>query len=186
MNTQKGNTVGGDMSAGDINKSTTTINFGPPKTQLAALVDQLRDEIGKNKVAVEFVESLIDWTTPKKTGLKRNLSDKLKESGKAHMISDALEAKERFAKQLKKTSFNPAAQEIYACILGEIYTMFNLRIKPKITITNAVGEIEEAIAALASSISDQIANAPPSLGIRVTEITGMLYYLTGNCHLEWS
>jgi hypothetical protein len=184
MTTQIGINAGGDVAGGSIDKSQTII-FEAPKTQLGVLIDQLHEQIGKNPEAAEFVESLLSWINPKKTEFTRDLAEKLNACGKGHLLCDALEAKERFAKQLKKTTFNPAIQDIYACILGEIYSNFNHRIKPKIKTATEPGAIEDAIADLANTITIKIASAPPSLGIGITEILGMLYYLTGNCHLEW-
>lgn len=184
MTTQIGIKAGGDVAGGDIYKSQTII-IETAKTQLGGVIEQLREQIGKDPEAAEFVESLLSWINPKSTELTRDLAEKLNACGKGHLICDALEAKERFAKQLKKTTFNPALQEIYAYILGEIYTNFNHRIKPKIATAVEPGSIEGAIADLASTITSQISSAPPSLGVGMTEIVGMLYYLTGNCHLEW-
>ena len=122
MSTQKHITAGGDVvNNGNIDKSQTTIIFEAPKTQLGGLIAQLHEQIGKDPEAAEFVESLLSWINPKSTELKRDLAAKLNDCGKGHLLADALEDKERFAKQLKKTTFNPAVQEIYAYILGEIY-----------------------------------------------------------------
>jgi len=185
-----GHVAGGNIT--DINIGhyvdggiTANISYTPPPTRLGGLIDQLREKIGKDPAAAEFVERLLWWINPKSTELIRSLSDKLTDCDKAYLINDALEAKEVFAKQLKRTTFSPAVQEIYAYILGDIHTYFNLRIKPKIATTSEAGVIENAIYDLTNSISTQIANAPPELGIGTAEIVGMLYYLTGNCHLEW-
>lgn len=186
MTTQKDISAGKDVAGRDIidNSKNTFINEAP-KTQLGSLIEKLREQIDKDPDAAEFVESLLSWINPKNTALTRDLSEKLNACGKGHLVCDALEAKERFAKQLKKTTFNPAIQEIYACILGEVYTNFNHRIKPKIASAKEPGSIENAIADLADTITSKISNAPSSLGVGMTEVVGMLYYLTGNCHLEW-
>ena len=185
MTTQRNINAGGDVASGNIDKRQTNITNEAPKSQLGCLIEQLREQIGKDPEAAEFIESLLSWINPKNTEFKRDLAEKLHACGKGHLLCDALEAKERFAKQLKRTSFNAAIQEIYSYILGEIFTNFNHRIKPKIASADEPGAIEEAIADLATTITIQIANAPPSLGIGLTEVTGMLYYLTGNCHLDW-
>lgn len=174
--------IGGHYIEGGI---TANISYTLPSTRLGGLIEQLREKIGKDPEAVEFVERLLWWINPKSTELKRSLPDKLTDCDKSYLIYDALEAKELFAKQLKRTTFSPAVQEIYAYILGDIHTYFNLRIKPIIASTSEVGGVENAIYNLTNSISTQIANAPPELGIGTAEIVGMLYYLTGNCHLEW-
>ena len=128
----------------------------------------------------------MSWMTPKKTNLTRDLETKLTESGQSHLLYDALEAKERFAKRLKKTAFNPSLQEIYAHILGEIHSTFNLQIKPEISTAHKPGIIDNEIFKLASSIKVQIADSPADLGLDLTEVVGMLYYLTGNCYIDWT
>ncbi len=184
MTSQENITAGGDVAGRDIHKNQTII-VNAPKTRLGGLIDQLREQIGKDPDATEFVESLLDWINPKSTELTRDLDAKLNACGKGYLIADALEDKERFAKQLKQTTFNPAFQKIYAYILGEIHSTFNSKIKPKINAENPRGEIEGEIKKLGDNITRQIADAPPELGIGLPEVFGMLYYLTGNCHLEW-
>lgn len=183
--TQENLTAQGDIAGGNIDKSQHNYTIEAPKTQLGSIIDQLRKQIKQDPDAEKFVESLLSWINPKRTELKRDLATKLSDCGKGHLIADAIEAKERFTKQLSKTSFNPAIQEIYAYILGEVAANFTHRIKPKIGTSMSPGEIEGAIADLASSITNQIAGAPPSLGIGMTEVIGMLYFLTGNCHIDW-
>jgi len=185
MNSQKDINAGGDVAGGNIDKSRTTVYNNIRKTRLGGLIEQLRDQIGNDPGAAEFVENLLSWMNPKKTELRRDLASKLNACGKGYLLSDALEAKELFAKQLKRTAFNPALQEIYAYMLGEIHSTFNCRIKPKIAVADAPGLIEGEIADLADSITSQIADAPVELGIGLPEVIGMLYYLTGNCYIEW-
>ncbi|WP_339135825.1 MAG: ABC-three component system protein [Candidatus Electrothrix sp. GW3-4] len=184
MATQENITAQGDVAGRDIDKSKTII-YQAPNTQLSGIIEQLKEKIGQDPEAAKFVEKLLDWMTPKDTLIKRDLEQKLKDCDKSYLLYDALEAKERFTKQLKRTTFNPAIQEIYSYILGEIYSHFNYLIKPKIATMKEVGAIEQEIVGLARSITSQIANAPPALGVGITEVIGMLYYLTGNCHLDW-
>jgi hypothetical protein len=176
-----GHVVGGNFTD---NSQETTI-YNPRKTRLGGLIEQLRDRIHQDPAVAEFVESLLSWMAPKRTTLRRDLATKLNACGKGHLIPDALEAKERFAKQLKRTAFNPSLQEIYAYILGEVHSSFIYRIKPKVAASIAPGEIEAELANLGDSITSQIADAPVELGIGLPEVIGMLYYLTGNCYIDW-
>ncbi len=185
MKKQKNIIAGRDVAGRDIINLETTFVLEEPPTRLGGLIEQLKEQIGQDPEAAKFIESLLTWLTPKRTELKRDLTEKLTSCGKEHLIADALEAKELFSKQLKRTTFNPAVQEIYACVLGEVYTYFNYRIKPKISSAVNPGLIEEAVADLASYITGQMAAAPASLRLGQPEIIGMLFYLTGNCHLEW-
>lgn len=184
MKSQRDITANGDVALGDIDKSQTTI-YNIRKTRLGGLIEQLRDQIGNDPEAAEFVESLISWMKPKRTELKRDLAEKLDACGKGYLLGDALEAKELFAKQLRRTAFNPALQEIYAYMLGQVQTTFNCNIKPQISGANKPGLIEACIADLVDDLTSQIADAPPELGIGHPEVIGMLYFLTGNCHIDW-
>lgn len=184
MTSQRNISAYGDVAGGDINKSQTTI-YSARKTRLAGLIEQLRDQIGTDPDAVKFVESLISWMNPKQTELTRDLAEKLNACGKGYLLVDAMEAKERFTKQLRRTAFNPALQEIYAFMLGLIQAKFNYCIKPLIATSAEPGPIEAGIDSLAEEIAMQIADAPPGLGIGLPEILGMLYFLTGNCHIDW-
>jgi hypothetical protein len=186
MTNQKNIQSDGDVAGGNIDKSKTYIINTQPKSRLSGLIEQLKDQVGKDKDAAEFVERLRSWMIPKNTVLSRDLETKLKDSGQGHLLHDALEAKERFTKQLRRTAFNPALQEIYVQILGEIHTAFTYRIKPKISPLTERGVIEGEIANLGEKITLQISDAPADLGLGLIEIIGMLYYLTGNCYLEWT
>lgn len=182
---QRDISAGGDIAGHNIYKTQTNIIHNPQKHLLTGLIEKLKDQIGADCDAREFVDRLSSWMSPKKTRLSKDLQTKLTESGQGHLISDALEAKERFTKQLKKTAFNPALQEIYAHILGEIHTNFIYKIKPKIQNSQGRGEIESEIVELGERIAQQISEAPAELGLGLIEIVGMLYYLTGNCYVEW-
>jgi hypothetical protein len=184
MKSQRNINANGDVALGNIDKSKTTI-YNVKKTRLGGIIEQLRDQIGEDPEAAEFVECLIAWMNPKRTELKRDLAAKLNACGKGYLLEDALVAKELFAKQLRRTSFNPALQEVYAYMLGQVQVTFNYRIKPLIASAAAPGRIEASIADLAEEITSQIADAPPELGIGLPEVIGMLYFLTGNCHIDW-
>jgi len=184
MNSQRNIQANGDVALGNIDKSNTTI-YNVHKPRLSGIIEQLRDQIRKDPEAAEFVESLITWMNPKLKELERDLAAKLNACGKGYLLNDALEAKELFAKKLRRTAFNPALQEIYAYMLGEVKETFNYRIKPLIASANTPGLIEGRIADLARNITSQIADAPPELGIGFPEVIGMLYFLTGNCHIDW-
>ena len=122
---------------------------------------------------------------PRSGEVSRDLEKKLSDCNRGYLISEALAGKERFAKLLMRNTFRAAVQEVFAFVLGEIHAEFNLRIKPHIASETTQGAIEARVADLAQNITDQIAKAPPALGLGKPEIVGMLYYLTGNCHIDW-
>ena len=170
-----------NVAARDIHQ--LTIQQPEKKTRLGELIKRLQTQLDKEPGAVEFVDRLKKWMHTR--GISRNLEQKLSDAGKESLLISALEAKEQFAKQLYRTAFHPGLQEIYAEILGQIYSSFTYRIRPHISPDEPKGKTEAAIADLVDSICDQLAEAPPHLGIGHAEILGMLYYLTGNCYIDW-
>jgi hypothetical protein len=178
MNLQKDINASGDVAGRDVNK-TQHIVVQDKKTRLQGLVEQLRNSTEKQSEASEFVDQLQRWMQPKDTVVTRTLEDKLKACSREDLIEIALDAKEIFAMQLTKTTFNPSIQEIYAHILGKIWFEFKLNAKPE--------EIESKIKEMAEELMSELAEVPihSNLGINHPEILGMLFYLTGNCHLNW-
>lgn len=176
---QRNAQAGGDIAGGDITK----VIYERPKTRLEVMVSNLQRDVEQDSDAKEFIASLQRWTV-KSTEYRRNLEQKLTACGKENLIKDATAAKEAFAKQLLRTTFRSALQEVYAHILQLVWSKFTHEIKPKIA-ADASADTELAICQLATEIDQQLANAPPELGLSVQEVLGMLYYLTGNCHIDW-
>ena len=106
------------------------------------------------------------------------------------LIDDAIWLKEEYYKKLTKFQLYQSAQKIQAHLLASILERFRNKIHPLI-----IAEAEDA--KVSCAISDEIVKPLISLieqeglednilGFSATDIEGMIYYLTGRCHLKWN
>ena len=84
-----------------------------------------------------------------------------------------------------KNEHSETAQLIYAFLLAKVYSSFQTNIYPRIS----EGLSEEFINQLVTEyiikpLEDILGNN--LLRIYDDEINGMIYFLTGNCHIKWN
>ena len=186
---QEGLDVGGDNAGRDINKS-TTYNFPTPNTHSAAafirhLTEKYRQEREKNLEFRQTVEKLEHYKTQAPDEPVLTLEEKLRNGGREDLIQFALRTKQMFAMKLAKHSLSESAQEINAFLLAEVFSRFYQQVYPHV----CKGAPIEAVN---SSIQTQIIEPLQGimgenvLGHYADEINGMLYFLTGNCHIKWA
>ena len=175
---QNNNSVGGHLVAGDLQ----IIN--EVKTTLRVMAENYRNEIQNSDLQKEFIEELQDFMKRVPGRDQRDLEQKLTAAKRVDMITDAKLLKEKFAKKLYRHTFSPNAQVIFVHILSVIRTCFQLKVLPLIRESKAISEIDTAIYnCIIEVIYNQVGNS--ELDINMDHIHGMLYYLTGNCYINW-
>lgn len=183
---QDGNQALGDVVGRDKTEITNINQFGTPapSSHLAQLLDRYRDELKCDKRTIEKLWELQRFGEPKENPLIP-LETKLKEGNREDMIEFALETKESFAKQLARHTHFESAQKIHLHLLSRIWSVFQTRILPQIRAGQPRLVVERLIQ---SEIID-----PTLADLRDNpfhysdpEVQGMLYYLTGNCHIRWA
>ncbi|SFX54773.1 hypothetical protein SAMN02745752_02031 [Marinospirillum alkaliphilum DSM 21637] len=114
----------------------------------------------------------------------RDLAEKLEDAGFGYLIEVGEELKEEVSKLIIRNQHYKSAQKIITYLLAEVESIFNANIKSKL-----LGVREEAVVRLLfrTHLEKEI---QAHLGDNVLEIfnrqiNGMVYFLTGNCHLEW-
>lgn len=179
---QSGNTAGRDVIGGNSN----TVNLGAiaASSRLSLLLERYKHEVERDAKALEMLEELQRYCEPKEDPLVP-LETKLEQGGRSDMLPFALETKERFSKQLALHTHYPSAQLIHLHVLSKIWSVFQTRIMPMIREGHSRLVIErliesEIIEPTLGSLGDNPFNYGDS------EIQGMIYYLTGNCHIWWS
>ncbi|MFT6658994.1 ABC-three component system protein [Maritalea sp.] len=114
---------------------------------------------------------------------RKTLEQKLHEGGRQAELRYAEREKERIAKTIQREALSPSARKEYRNFLGEVLTRFRLHVGPLIrsgesqTIVNKAID-EHVITPLTSN------GANHQLG-NYADIHSAIYYLTGNCHLDW-
>ena len=176
---QDGNIAGENIVGRDL------ILLPEKKTPLRRMVESYRLEVEQECEHKEFIDELQDYMKRVPGHDQRNLEEKLASAARDDLIANAKILKEKFAKKLYKHTFSPLAQQIFVDILAMINSIFQLKVKPLIYENKPSRVVDKAI-------YDEIVQAVYSevggnsdLGINMDYIQGMLFYLTGNCYIDW-
>jgi hypothetical protein len=178
---QKANVVRGDQAGRDVNKP--TFIYQSAATPMARMIAKYRVETSNDREVKQTIERLQRWF--RSEGDVIGLDEKLRLGEREDLIALAIEAKDRFSKCLLRHEYSPAAQEIYAFLLAKTYQIFVSIIHPHICRGATAAEIDKL---LVSEVYDkvEVLLEDNPLEIMPEEVMGMLYWLTGNCHLKWA
>jgi len=184
--TQKGSEVGGDQVGRDKYTNAPQYNFASSKkgtSPMSHLLKKFEEERKNDSKLDSFIEELDYFNRPIKgdvIGLEQKLIDGKREA----FIDFALRAKESFHKKLFKFQFSESAQKINIHLLALVESYFMHHICPKIHNGHSSEEISSLIQELlVNPLLNELEEN--TLGFTATDINGMLYFLTGNCHIKW-
>ena len=179
------NDVGGDIAGRDIDKS-SHLHLGESKqTQMKILLKKFKEEQQENKQLNEFIDDLNYFNTPKGNEIIVGLENKLVAGNRTNLVDYAKDMKDRFHRKLYKYQFSEAAQKINLHLLALVQSYYMNEVYPMIcenedaTVINAL-ITERIIRPLLEELDDN------TLGFNAQDINGMLYFLTGNCHIKWT
>ena len=173
-------------------KEPTQVNIFNTVKQTTAQIKynmaRIRQEIGKElsertRQQIEFYETKIKGT--------KDVEQKLTDGGfKPSAIKEAKRLKEFWAKEAFRTSDYPVIQEDNLLYYTRIVHEFGIYIMPMIEDGKPLREIMKAlheiiVASIMKIFQDNGYN-DQNLHYTYDHIYGMIYYLTGNCHLNWT
>lgn len=149
--------------------------------------EKLNEEILGN-TRQEVIEDLLSYKT-KLDGTK-GLKEKLTDGHfKSSRIDNAIRQKELYAKKATKFECYPSAQEINVNIFARIKNDFDTYVYPLIEERKPFHEVmktvHEKIVEPIMQIIEENGAHDEYLKYTVDHIYGMIYYLTGMCHLNW-
>jgi hypothetical protein len=180
----EGSDVKGDVAGGNIDKSRIFHFAGSKTSYMKLLLEKFKQEQLSNANLREYIDDL-DYYYNKKKDDVIGLEDKLKSAKRQSFIEFAIEAKDKYHRKLYKYQFSEAAQKINLHLLGLVITYFENEIKPMLIrgedeqIVNSMIN-ERLIKPLLEELDENL------LDFSAHDINGMLYFLTGNCHLKWN
>jgi len=155
------------------------------KGALKIHIDKIVEECIDDKELSDFICELKDYINVNPRRNIIGLESKLTNSGRESFIDNGITLKDRFSRKLYRNQLSLSAQNIYLQILSYISTTFKHKIKPLLRTEVSDNELHTAVySEVVNHIYDQIAN--PIVGLTSEDIEGMLYFLTGQCHLDWS
>ena len=171
----------------NVKENNGTINIGNSRSRLSATFKRLEQEI-LNNTRKEVIDELLLYTT-KLDGTK-GLEEKLQDGGFQKMfIQKAIIQKEMYAKRATKYECYPAAQEIILSLFARIKNEFDVRIYPMIIkgadVPSIMQEVHKQIVSPILQMIEMNGANDQSLYFNMDHIYGMIYYLTGMCHLNW-
>lgn len=187
-NIEASNVIGRDQN---ISADTHFHNYTPTDfSELDGLIKAFQKDCENQPEAKQetLIEDLLHFSTPRQNEKIIGLEAKLKAAGRDDAyISYGQEMKELFAKKLHKHTFSESAQKIYLFLLSEVATHFQLHVIPHIKAGESPAKIDELIAnQVIEPVKNRLGSHKFVLDLYAREIAGMLFYLTGNCHLTWA
>lgn len=183
---QSNNEVKGDLAGNDINKPTYSIgrtSIGG-KSQLEKLYDRLEKERESSTIFSEIVDDLLHYKKNADETEFIGLEKKLENGNRTSYLNFAEKSKEKFAKKLLRNEHSETAQLIYAFLLAKVYSSFEFNIAPRIKENHPEIFINELVSEFIIRPLEDILGEN-LLRIYDDEINGMIYFLTGNCHIKW-
>nr|WP_321375742.1 ABC-three component system protein [uncultured Bacteroides sp.] len=158
-----------------------------PKTRFSKRFEKLKNEIESN-LQYKKILSDFEYYNTKLDG--KDMPSKLEDGGfSENYISKATLKKQKYAKKAEKYKFYESAQWIDCQLFAKIKLEFDTHVEPLINkgaeraiITQAV--TEKVVKPVLDLINIEGEN-DDILNYDSEDILGMIYYLTGKCHINW-
>lgn len=171
---------------GDIVARDKIVFHQQPKTKLANLFERLKEEFEDQNIVDGISDNLKKYQNDRDViGLEQKLID----GGKQNQLDDAKWLKEEYYKKLTKFQFYEPAQEIHAFLLSVVHEKFRNLVRPKIEAGASNEEIStiisnEIITPIMTKIEEE--GCDDIMGLSANDIDGMIFFLTGKCHIKWT
>jgi hypothetical protein len=154
-------------------------------TSLETAIEQVKkNQRGEDKL-VDILEDLADYITQNPNREVIGLEKKLERGNRTDLFSRASYLKNKFARRVAKNQMSVTEQLVYIQILSAISTTWYQSIHPKILLGLNNTEIDNAIYEdLIKPVHQAIVRFDCT--ITTETVCGMLYFLSGNCHIIWN
>ena len=166
---------------------TNNYNYSSNSSRLASDFERLRQEILKG-VKQETIEELKYYIT--KLPGTRSAEEKLTDGGfKTSFIREAIRQKDLYARRATMYQDYPSAQQINLDLFSRIRHEFDDTIFPIIEggadLSSVMQQIRTKIVNPIMQLLNENGAYDEHLHYSEDHIYGMIYYLTGMCHLNW-
>lgn len=178
---------GNNLVAPNAKEANQNYYYNSTPSRIDAYFRHLREEI-ESHTTREIIDDLLEYKT--KLDGKKGLEEKLTDGGFGQSDIDwALRKKEQYAKKATKYECYPSAQEINLLLFADIKSRFDRYIFPLIkegeSVTRVMQCTHEMIVEPLMKMLNENGEHDDDLRYNTDHIYGMIYYLTGLCHLNW-
>jgi hypothetical protein len=172
---------------GEIHESLDLFkNVGARKTQMSQLIERFKKERENDEMFSGIIAKLQHYSSSTDgVGDVEGVKLKLGKAGYDNLLEFALMTKELFVKKLTEFQFSKSAQEMQCLLLAEVYTRFHHCVWPALCEGRSQEGVQDLVQThIINPVSEMLGENV--LDIYTDELTGMLYFLTGNCHIRWT
>ena len=174
INSQYGQAIGNNYG---------TIN-NVPNSYLKDLVHDLREQMQNDIMVEEIIYKLNYLLSDSEEFEPMDLQLKLKIANREKEFNEAVRLKEQIAKCIDKYSSYEAANSYFSHILYKVLYDFRNYIYPLIKKDKSQDEINTAIYELVvRPVFNEIERGENFFRFDLSDIRGLVFFLTGNCHL---
>lgn len=151
---------------------------------LEKAIKQIQKTIRDNPAFEGIIEELAEYITDRPGREIVGVEKKLENGGRQDLIEDAIYQKNKFGRFIAKKQLSLTEQNVYAHVLAAMETAFNQLVRPLIQEGRPTSEIDAAVHHhILEPIYASIVGFNAS--VNASMVRGMLYFLTGKCHLLW-
>jgi len=159
-------------------------NYFAPLTNLETAIEQIKKACRDNNSLIDILNELAEFIQSDTSREIIGLEEKLNRGSRQDLFRRATELKNRFAMRVAKNQMLLTEQHVYIQILSAIKTTWYQKIHPRIVDGASNSEIDQLIQdELVSPIHKAIVRY--DFSITSENVCGMLYFLTGLCHIYW-
>ena len=158
--------------------------FESDKSALEKVVQKIVATANEHNELVDIIDDLNDYITDHPYREVIGLETKLNNGGREDLYPKAILLKNRFERRIAKAQLSIVEQKVYVQVLSHILSAFDQYIRPQILEDPSKEIIDTAIF---EKIIEPVHKAIIDFDDCITKelVSGMLYFLTGKCHVVW-
>jgi len=158
--------------------------FEADKSALEKVIQKIVSTANNHNELVNIIDDLNDYITDHPYREIIGLESKLNNGDRTELYPKALLLKNRFERRIAKAQLSIVEQRVYIQVLSHILSAFDQYIRPHILDDQAKDIVD---AAVFEKIIEPVHKAIIDFDDSITKelVSGMLYFLTGKCHVVW-
>lgn len=156
----------------------------PNPSKITELIERSKSYAEDSLEYRDLIDELNNFQRPRDGIEIIGLENKLTNANMSSLLNDAKYLKDRAITRISKYQLQSHKAAVYTYIYAKVYEIFTANILPMITQGISPDHINQYISGvIVNPIVDEVCGADPT--INANTVRGMLYILTGNCHLTW-